>query len=288
MKIAHLILAHKNPQQLLYLIEALQHPQFYFYIHIDKKKDDAPFKSLIRKSNVFFIEKRTEIHWGDWGTIQATLNGFEVILPKGYDYVNVISAQDFPIKSADHIHKYFSDRKGTEFITCDFIEGDWSDVESRITNYHLINWRVPGKFRLGKILTKLLPPRVFPIDYDIVGRANWFTLTNEAARYIVVFLREHPELVRYFKYCWGADEFIFSTVLYNSHFKEKIQNNLVYVDWNVEGQIGHPKLLKSEDFERLKASDKLFARKFDMDVDATVLAMLQELNGSPKLHMSNR
>lgn len=287
MKIAHLILAHKNPQQLLFLIEALQHPSFSFYIHIDKKKDEVPFRKLINKSNVFFIEKRTNIHWGDWGTIQATLNGFAVILPKGYDYVNVISAQDFPIKSADYIYQYFTERKGTEFITCDFIEGDWSDVESRITNYHLINWRVPGKFRLGKLLTKILPRRVFPIKYDIVGRANWFTLTSEAIRYILAFLPEHPELVRYFKYCWGADEFIFSTILYNSHFKEKIKNNVVYVDWDNEGHIGHPKTFKVQDFNKLKTSDKLFARKFDLEVDASIVAMMQELIGSRKLPVMN-
>lgn len=107
MRIAHLILAHKNPEQLNRLIIAADHPAFDFYIHIDKKKDDAPFRSLIQQKNVFFIDKRTKIYWGDWGTIQATLNGFEIIIPKGYDYINVISAQDFPIKSADYIHQYF-------------------------------------------------------------------------------------------------------------------------------------------------------------------------------------
>jgi hypothetical protein len=95
MKIAHLILAHKNPAQLHRLLTALDHPASDFYIHIDKKTDDAPFRSLLFQKNVFFIDKRAKIFWGDWGTIQATLNGFEVIIPKGYDYINVISGQDF-------------------------------------------------------------------------------------------------------------------------------------------------------------------------------------------------
>ncbi len=280
MRIAHIILAHKNPRQLQRLIAALDHPSFDFYIHIDKKADDAPFKALFRQKNVFFINKRTKIYWGDWGTIQATLNGFEVIIPKAYNYINVISAQDFPIKSADYIYKYFFDHKGTEFITCDFIKGDWSDVASRIKNYHLINWHIPGKYRLEKLLTKILPPRVFPLDYEIVGRANWFSLTGEAAQYAVTFLKEHPEVVRYFKYVWGADEFIFSTILYNSHFRERIENNLVYVDWSSK-DIGHPKMLAQEDFGNLKSSDKLFARKFDMTADNSILDMLEELTGKP-------
>ena len=274
MRIAHLILAHKNPAQLQRLIKALDHPAFDFYIHVDKKKNETSFKLLLQQKNVFFIKKRTKIYWGDWGTIQATLNGFEIIIPKKYDYINVISAQDFPIKPATYIYQYFLERKGTEYITCDRIEGDWGDVASRITNYHLINWRFPGRHRLEKLLTAILPARVFPLNYTIVGRANWFSLTTEAASYAVNFLKAHPEMVQYFKYCWGADEFIFSTILYNSSFKEKIKDNLVYVDWSGK-EVGHPKLLVAKDIDQLKMSDKLFARKFDAEADATILDMLE-------------
>lgn len=274
MRIAHLILAHKNPYQLSRLIAALDHPAFHFFIHIDKKKDDAPFKDLLKQSNVSFINKRTKIYWGDWGTIQATINGFEVIVPLGYDYINVISAQDFPIKSADYIYQYFLAGKGNEYITCDAIEGDWGDVAPRITNYHLINWRIPGKHKFERILTKILPPRIFPFKYKIVGRANWFSLTNAAAQYSINFLKVYPQMVRYFKYCWGADEFIFSTTLYNSSFKNKIHNNLVYVDWKNE-DVGHPKLLSALDIDILKSSDKLFARKFDIEIDETIIDLLE-------------
>lgn len=277
MKIAHLILAHKEPLQLQRMIAALNHPSVSFYIHVDKKIDAAPFTRLLKGNNIFFIRKRTKIFWGDWGTIQATLNGFEEILALDFDYINVISAQDFPIKSAEYIYQYFYNHHGKEFITCDFIEGAWADVASRITDYHLINWRIPGRHRLEKLITKILPHRIFPLNVEIVGRANWFSLTSEAARYAVRFLEAHPEVVRYFKYCWGADEFIFSTILYNSHFQEKIQNNLVYVDWN-GAAVGHPKLLTLNDFEQLKVSDKLFARKFDINVDAEILAKLENLS----------
>ena len=274
MKIAHLILAHKNPEQLKRLIEALDHPAFDFYIHVDKKNNEAPFKSLLQQKNVYFIRKRVKIFWGDWGTIQATLNGFEAIVNKGYDYINVLSAQDFPIKPAQYIYQYFLNHNGTEFITCDSMYGEWKGVESRIKNYHLINWRLPGKHRLEKLVTKVLPPRVFPLDYEIVGRANWFSLTNEAALYVSDFLKTHPKVVRYFKYCWGADEFIFSSILYNSHFKEKIKDNLMYVDWSGK-DTGHPKLFTAEDFDDLTHSDKLFARKFDMTVENAILDRLE-------------
>jgi hypothetical protein len=281
MKIAHLILAHKNPAQLERMIRAMEHPGFDFYIHLDKKAGAAAFAHLVNNRNVFFIGKRANVYWAGYGTIQATLNGFQEILPKGYDYINVISAQDFPLKAPEHIYEYLAGRPGKEFITCESIDDQWKEAAPRVRRYHLINWRIPLKYRLSDLATRLLPPRKFPLDYKIVGRANWFTLTPAAAQYVIGFLEEHPEVVRYFKYCWGADEFIFATILYNSHFKDRIENNLVYVDWTGQTK-GHPRVLLSGDFEALKASGKLFARKFDMETDPGIFSLLEQWIRSQK------
>jgi len=276
MKIAFLILAHKNPKQLQMLLNALQHPAFDFYIHLDKKTNAGSFNYLSSYKNVFFINKRAKIYWAAFGTIQATLNGFKEIPLSDYAYVNVISAQDFPLKSANEIYEYILERKGIEFISCQSIEDEWP-VAPRVKKYHLINWRIPGKYRLGDFLTYILPERKFPFDYKIVGRANWFTLTTGAIQYSLDFLNKNPSVIRYFKYCWGADEFIFSTILYNSLFKEKIADNLIYVDWS--SGLAHPKILTIDDYEVLKASPKLFARKFDMETDSLILKKLEELIG---------
>lgn len=275
MKIAHLILAHKNPHQVNRMIAAMDHPAFDFYIHVDNKHPIKLFRQLIQRKNVFFVEKRASIYWGGWGTIQATINGFYEIIEKGYDYVNVISGQDFPIKSSREIYDFFCQNRGDEFITCHLPEGDWADAKSRVTDYHLINFRLPGKHRLEKILTSLLPVRKFPLPYQLVGRANWFTLSVPAVKYCLQFLKNNPQVTRFFKLCWGADEFIFSTLLYNSGFKDHIRDNLVYVDWNSDKK-GHPKLLGSNDFEKLRESGKLFARKFDMHEDDSILNAIEE------------
>ena len=272
MKIAHLILAHKNPKQLEKLLDVLQHPAFDFYIHIDKKANPEPFLYLINNKNIFLIKKRAKIYWAAFGTIQATLNGFNEIPLSSYDYINVISAQDFPLKPAEEIYQYILKRQGMEFITCESLD-TWK-VEPRIKKYHLINWRIPGKYRLGDVLTKILPERKFPVNHTIVGRANWFTLTAEAVQYCLDFLKQHPAVIRYYKYCWGADEFIFSTILYNSSFKNKITDNLIYVDWT--NCVAHPNVLKVKDYNALISSEKLFARKFDIETDSLILKMLED------------
>lgn len=278
MRIAHLILAHKTPAQLDRLIEAMSYPAFDLYIHLDKKVDIRQFRYLAEKKNVFFIANRAKVYWAGYGTIQATINGFKEILQKGgYDYINVISAQDFPLKSPADICHYIANRRGTEFITCESIEDEWINAAPRVLKYHLVNWSFPGKYRLENIINFVTGPRKFPIkDYKLVGRSNWFTITEDAARHIITFLGNKPEVARYFKFCWGGDEFIFASILYNSPFREKIHNNLVYVDWTGQTQ-GHPRILLSSDLPVMLASGKLFARKVDMFVDNDVLLQLEEL-----------
>ncbi len=54
---------------------------------------------------------------------------------------------------------------------------------------------------------------------------------------------------------------VFQTIIGNSQFANKVKDNLVYVDWS-EGK-KNPKILSIEDYQQLKSSDKLIARKFE-------------------------
>ena len=276
MRIAHLLLVHKNPEQVALLIKNLQHAACDFYIHVDKKSTKKDFYFLAdNNNNVFFIKKRASIFWAGYGTIQATLNGFSEILKKQYNYINVISGQDFPIKQIKQFVETLERDKNYEYITCEPLKTVWTEALPRVEKFHLVNWKIPGKFRIEKLLNKIISgKREFPLDYIIAGRANWFTITSEACQYILTFLDNNPKVIRFFKYCWGADEFIFSTILYNSSFKDKIRNNFVYVDWNGKKD-GHPRILLTEDYEKLIKSEKYFARKFDLNEDKTILAMLE-------------
>jgi hypothetical protein len=275
MQIAHLILAHKNPKQLLRLIQALRHPAFHFYIHLDSKTDMEHFACLAKEPDVYFISNRANVNWAGYGMVQAAVNGLEQILSaKKYDYINVLSAQDLPLKSPDDIYGFLKANKGKEFITSQCLDTEWTEAKVRIEKYHFVNWTIPGKFRLEKLASSILPKRKFPLDYKIVGRSQWFTITAGAANYILLFLQDNPKVIRFFKYTWAADELIFATILYNSDFKKNIADNLMYVDW--EGcTTGHPRVLTIHDYEKLHASGKMFARKFDPDVDEEIIRALE-------------
>jgi hypothetical protein len=103
-----------------------------------------------------------------------------------------------------------------------------------------------------------------------VGRSQWFTLPLEHVKYVVDYLTKNPAVKKFFSYTWGSDEIVFQTILFNSPFKNAmVNNNLRYIDWSEKK--ASPRVLTMQDAELLMQSDKLFARKFTLAVDATIL-----------------
>lgn len=63
MKIAYIIGAHSDPNNLRRLVLSLGRQDFY--IHVDLKSDIEPFqKGLENVKNVHFIKNRVKVYWG--------------------------------------------------------------------------------------------------------------------------------------------------------------------------------------------------------------------------------
>ncbi|GGB87096.1 beta-1,6-N-acetylglucosaminyltransferase [Dyadobacter sediminis] len=277
MKIAHLILAHSQPAQLERLIDSLQHENAYFFIHIDQKATESNFDFLAARDRVFLISNREKVFWGAYSMVQATLNGFLAIARSGLqiDLVNLLSGSDYPLKSAEEIHDFFEKNPDKNFMEYKFIPEEWREAETRFTEYHLTNYRFRGKTMLQRWMNKFLPVRKMPDLLVPVGKSQWLSITMEAVQFIITYLDEHPEVVRFFKLTWAPDEMIFQTILYNSTFRSKlINNNLRYIDWSAGN--ASPKTLDYEDVGKLLASPALFARKFDLVKYPEILDMLDK------------
>lgn len=66
MKIAYLISAHKDPGQLGRMLKALCGDNVWFFIHIDAKAEQEPFKNAALQTEVAhisFISKRLSVNW---------------------------------------------------------------------------------------------------------------------------------------------------------------------------------------------------------------------------------
>jgi hypothetical protein len=55
-----------------------------------------------------------------------------------------------------------------------------------------------------------------------------------------------------------------------------LRENLTYVDWETKHN-SHLKIMKMKDYEKIMNSDKLFARKFDKNIDENIIEKIKNV-----------
>ena len=107
---------------------------------------------------------------------------------------------------------------------------------------------------------------------------NWFSITHGLAKLVV----EKEEWVKeIFGQSVCGDELFLQTVARNSEYAKKICNPVTmpeipdtrYIDWR-RGSNNNPYIFRESDYEALKNSSALFARKFDLNVDKKIVEKL--------------
>ncbi|MDC0230569.1 beta-1,6-N-acetylglucosaminyltransferase [Aureispira] len=278
---AFLIMAYKDPSQIERLVKKLYHPNFDFYIHVDKTFDFAPFQYLETLPNVYFTSERYQMIWASYRLIEAMTKFMAKILqsPRNYDFISAFTGQDYPIKPTEYIYDYYCQNLGSSFLTLEDLDSPWYDrCNNRYTEYHMTYYNFRGRYIIQYLLQKTLPTRKFPTYKKIYGgpRSSWWTLSSDCAKYVLDILNTNKKLTKFAKHTWAPDEFLIPTIIMNSHFKEKvILDSGRYIDWSQGGW--NPKILTIEDYNQLCASDKLYARKFDILKDTEILDKLDAI-----------
>lgn len=299
MKIAYIVLAHKYPEQLLRLISTLNTDDVAFFLHIDKKVDNTIYHQIFTLlkdfPNVYFI-KRYKSAWASFELIKATIEGIKSIVETGtyFDYVVHLSGQDYLIKSNEQIANFSQENKGREFLEYFPLPcTKWKGGGLRRVEYWHIRWNdihfcIPEKreFKshiasfLYSVLILLLPlpkKRNFFESFPLYGGSFYWCLTGECVKWIDNFVKQNTNFVNRFNYTYCGDEIFYQTLILNSPFKDKIINDdLRYKEWGDVNAL-HPNNLEKKDFEKIRESDKLLARKFDMTIDPDILDMIDEM-----------
>ena len=207
MKVAYIIIAHKNPAQLVRLIDRLDTDGVSFFLHISKNADKGFFdktKELLKnKHNCVFLNREI-IYWGHFGIIKATLNGFDQIQGKDFDFTVILSGQDYPLKNNQEIIDTLSSYKGMQLL--EYAQFPWEDKVERWERYHFVlnnkHYVYPpynNKGRLFSLGNSLLSPfitqkRDFPEEYVPYGGSFWCCLSKNALEYILDFSQSQASL----------------------------------------------------------------------------------------------
>ena len=252
MKIAYLILVHQLPEQLTRLIHRLAISETYFFIHVSKNTDYTQYAKMVEGvrglPDVVFL-KRQKASWGE--IILPIVDGIREVFEKKleFDYMFLLSGQDYPIKQNIYISDFLSKNKGKgkEFLhyfpipretPLDPTQGwGWEDERGgldRIENWQISlfdkNYQIPGdgksssrmKAFIRHFFVLLVPKRKFVKGFKPYGGSSWWCLTRECLAYIHGFIKENPDFFDYFKYVNLSEEICFQTLILNSPFKDSV------------------------------------------------------------------
>jgi len=280
MDLAYIISAYKCSKQLVRLILQLNSGRANFFVHVDKKTYSGVYEEMVNGTNhlpnVFFL-KRYRCDWGGFGHVRATMEGIYEIMQLGipFDYVILLTGQDYPIKSNDEIRLFFRQRNGISFMSYFPLPSEqWENGGlQRFSRWH---FRILRRHYVFPKRIESFMNRQFPKGFQPFGGSSYWCLTRECIEYVYRFVQMNPTFIAFFKYVDVPDEMFFQTILMNSPLADTIVNDdCRYIDWE-EPNSGSPSILDKNDYERIANSGKLFARKFDVSVDAEVLSMIDQ------------
>lgn len=274
-----MIMCHNNFQLLQKLIVLLDNDQNDIYLHIDKKSrgfDYREINSWVKYANITFL-KRINVNWGGYSQIKAELKLLKEATKKEHVYYHLLSGVDLPLKTQAQIQQFFEKNAGKEFVAIDEVNTKDNDFFDRIGRYHFFQdyigrnkgYRSAFLEHLESISLNL--QAIFHIKRNnkkyrhIYKGANWFSITHKFAKYLVA---NEKNIHRDFGFGLCADELFLQTIIMNSPFRNNIANDsLRYIDW-IRGK---PYIFKSEDYDILMLSNKLFARKFDYNKNSDIV-----------------
>ena len=275
LRVVFFILMHKNPQQAIRLIERLDSPTSTFIVHVDRRSADTisrPIEEFAAARCHVHCAPRQPCYWAGFGIVLATLECMRTALQlaEPFDYAVLLSGQDYPIKPPQKIFAHLRAQRGKQLIESFRLDqpNRWSADQKAGGAMHRIGWYhlAIRSHWVHVPIERRLPAGLLPF-----GGAQWWCLTRDCLGDIVAFVDGNPQVLKFFRNVFISDEVFFQTLISNSRFAGDITGeDLHYVDWTRPNPLA-PRLLEASDFERLCASEKLFARKFDAARDARIL-----------------
>jgi len=248
MKIAYLIIAHNRPERLKELVEAIEAPWADIFIHIDKKEPLAPYQKCLKGKNVCFVENRIKVNWGGWSQVRIGLILLQADYSPDYKYYKLLSNNCYPTKSKSYIYDFLA-KHNENFIFYWSITNTGKvtrESNNAVKYYHFIdainidNLLRRERFRSHPIkyfllhpiqitywslfyllfyskrhhlIKRLIPVRKPPPGLEIHTADDWWCLRGSFVAYLLKFVNENPDTIRFFKYIRSSAEYLVPSLL---------------------------------------------------------------------------
>lgn len=288
---AFLIQAHNQPQLIKLIVDILNSPNHYFFIHIDKKSykllNSNEIKALSKMNNVK-IYSFMKVNGGSSNQFLVSLHLLKKAMESNLqcEYYHLISGADLPLKNRNDFDLFFfnKDKSYIGLVSKD----EALQHKQRLLIYYfrdIMNYR--GNLTC-KCICKILEKTQFlllklgikirsELKFELYKGSQWWSLNKKIVKYIISFCDENPSYIKRFKYTDCCDEIFFHSIIMNSKYKDQIENNnLRYIDWKPKYQNAPvPCTLTADDWVSIEKSNALFCRKIDWNVSQELIEIIK-------------
>ena len=297
MRVCYFIQSHRDPGQILRLVETLRRGSTGGIIVVqhharDFALDWSPFARLpdVRQ----FFARSAQLRSAYSCQTEPYLDVIDWLDSQGidYDWIVNLTAQDYPVKPVADLEAMLEHSNADGFLRYwDVLSSDspWSKRKARARYWHRY-WRLPdGSERILhglRFLTSFLPIHFYLVYGPWVGLRRlrtpfkdgfrcyggwaWFSLRREAARYLPETLRRRPDVEAHYRGTVTSEESLVQTLLANAGRFRLVNDDLRFIDYS-NADRGSPRVLTSADFAMLATGPWHLARKFDPAIDTALL-----------------
>lgn len=283
-RIAYLLLCHKNADRVLEQVRILTARGDAVAIHADGNAGAAFRAHLaagIADNPAAVMAKSVKCGWGEWSLVQASLNMITAAEAAFADATHffLISGDCMPTKPASSIREALENDDKDHIEHADFFADDWIKTgmkEDRLIYRHWFNERRQKDwfYRALDWQRRLGLKRAIPAGLRIRIGSQWWVLRRGTVEKILEFLRQRPDVTRFFKTTWIPDETFFQTLTMHLVPRTEVVGTpptyLMFSDY------GMPVTFCADHFELLRSEGSLFARKIS-DNDDDLRRRLGEL-----------
>ena len=269
-QIAFILLSHKDPDAIVDQARRLTAVGDYIAIHFDASAAKADYDriraALADNPNVTFAARRLKCGWGGWSLVEGTLEAVRAAaraFPRATHFY-MVSGGCMSIKSAEFAHDTL-DAEDVDYIeSVDFFASGWIRTgikEDRLIYRHWFNERTHKKLFYASLdwQKRLGLKRKIPNDLQIMIGSQWWCLRRRTIEWILDFIHQRPDVVRFFRTTWIPDETFFQTLVRHMVPAHEIRSRtltfLMFTDY------GMPVTFYNDHYDMLLSQDYLFARK---------------------------
>ncbi len=297
MTIGFVILSHRDPAQLLRLVQTLNRLYDDPPIACHHDMAQCPLDPSGFPGNIRFVDPSIRTGWAKWSVVRGFLAALRLLYADtgperaGPDWFVLMSAADYPIRRADAVRadlaalgadalidfRQLGDtaesaaaRFGPRNPELDQFESDENRIIKRRHYEGAELWLPTLRFndggrrvRPGRHTVHLpfaTPRRPFSAAFPCFYGDHWFTGNRRVAQLLLHPDAQHLRVQRHLTMRTSPDECYFQTVLCNEPGLRLERDSRRYAQWNGGG--AHPQTLTEADLPAIAASNAHFARKF--------------------------